>query len=396
VPLAAFTLIPAPDTFDFCKTFREKIIVKKNCFLLMAATVLLVSGCSARRPLAHSDILQQYERPAVSLSIPQEKITVAVSPVRQTLQIGGTMTAVLGAGISALQDGHYARRIEEVLGEYDFGKVLADRLTAALEQVFPSPAKAIGAPGSTAGFHSIQAARKARLQGLQKRGFDAVLDLESLYGIYGAEGWLAIRLKGELIDLKTGKRLWRNDITAYTLDLYEGRRWRDPMERLSPNLMSPRFSSDRDAVEQWLRNDGEALRRAFELAAAQLAEAFLCDLGAGESAGGYALLGTNAFLDGKYEASLSYFRRARALAPEDPAIANGLVLALFHTGAREQALSLAESALATAPDYLPLCYNLAWWYGVVLKQPEPGQRYYDQSLSLGAHPARRLKRAFMH
>ena len=112
----------------------------------MAATVLLVSGCSARRPLAHSDILQQYERPAVSLSIPQEKITVAVSPVRQTLQIGGTMTAVLGAGISALQDGHYARRIEEVLGEYDFGKVLADRLTAALEQVFPSPAKAIGAP----------------------------------------------------------------------------------------------------------------------------------------------------------------------------------------------------------------------------------------------------------
>lgn len=363
-------------------------------FLLLGLFLLLLAGCSSHQALERPELLREFEAPAFSLAVPQVEMTVAVSPVRQTMQIGGTMTAVLGAGISAFQDGHYARRVHEALDDYDCSALLQEKLSAALDDAFSHSFASVMPQGATAGFHNIQEARKARLEGLNKRGYDAVLDLEGAYGIYGTEGLLAVRLKGELIDLSRGKRLWRNTLTAYSLDLFEGRKWKDPMERLTPNLMSPRFASDRDAIDQWTRDGGAPLRAAFEASLEQLAQALLCDLGVQESAEGFTLLGTNALLEGRKEAALHYFQRARTLNQEDAAIANGLALALVRTGDVGQGIEVAQEALGFDPEFLPLHYNLAWWHGVTLKEPEQGREFYEKALALGAHPARRLKRVY--
>ncbi|NLN94227.1 MAG: tetratricopeptide repeat protein [Candidatus Hydrogenedens sp.] len=370
------------------------MIFKSDHLILFILAASLIAGCSSHKTLERPEILHEFKAPAFSLSVSQEEMTVAVSPVRQTLQIGGTMTALLGAGISALQDGHHARRVHEALYGFDCTEQLKEKLTEALEEAFSHSFTEVTAQGSMAGFHSIQEARKARFEGLNKRGYDAVLDLEGTYGIYGAEGLLVLRLKGELQDLAGGKRLWRNTLTAYSMDLYEGIKWKDPMDRLTPNIMSPRFSSGRDAIDQWTTDGGAPLRQGFEKALQELIAALLCDLGVEESATGLAVLGTNALLDGKKSEAHQYFQRAQRLNGEDPDIANGLALSLARMGDVEQGIVVAQESLASHPDFQPLYYNLAWWYGVNLKQPDEGREYYEKALALGARPARRLKRAY--
>ncbi|OQC08529.1 MAG: Tetratricopeptide repeat protein [Candidatus Hydrogenedentes bacterium ADurb.Bin101] len=355
--------------------------------------LILLAGCAATRPGFEAALLQTTPSPAYSIALPQPDMVVAVSPVRQTMQIGGSIPALLGAGISAIQDAHNASRIHDALAGYECGAFFEKQLRASLEEQVDAPLQQVRPFSTAAGFHNVRDAREARIEGLRKSDHGLVLDFDLSYGIYGAEGLLATRIHGEATDTESGKVLWRNTITRYSLDLYADTRWRDPMERMAPSYFSPRLFTAEDAISQWTSDDGTHLKACFENSVMDTVAAVLTDMGLEESAEGHYVLGMQDTLEGRHEAAEEHFSRAAALAPEMVEAANGLSLAQAKNGRMDEALASAETLAAAHPDYLPVHYNLAWWYAVEMKSPEKAHPYFDKAVALGASPSRRLEKA---
>ena len=361
--------------------------------LACVMVLLYLAGCATTTSSLDADIAGNAQRPGCSTAIQQPNIIVAVSPVRQTLQVGGTIPTLLGAGISAVQDSHYRERILQALDGYDCSKVFDTHLREALGKHVGGKLERVEPFNTAAGFANERAAQEARLEGLGKSGFDLVFDFDLSYGIYGAEGLLAIRLDGKVTEVASGKVLWRNTVTTYSLDLYADLRWRDPMKRMTPNLMSPRLSKAEDAIEQWTADGGAHLKQCFEQSVTSTVAAALTDMGLEDSPEGHYVLGVQAFLNGDHETAAAHLARANALAPERPEVLNALALTKARDGRLDEAVQIATPLAAAQQDYLPVHYNLAWWLAVEQKNPEAARPYYDRAIALGASPGRRLEKA---
>lgn len=331
-------------------------------------------------------------RPAVSLALQQPDIVVAVSPVRQTMQIGGSIPTLLGAGISAVQDNSYAVRVRQALGDYDPCAVLLEKMKAQIAEGFVQEVTQVAPQGTAAGFANMREARKARLGGLQYNGYDILLDLDLSFGIYGPQGILAVKAKGELFDVQKGRLLWRNEVVSYSVDLFADVRWRDPMQRMTPNITAPRFSVEGDAISRWVPDGGAPLRAGLEAAVDNVASALLADLGLKESAEGLYTLGAYRLLNKKYEAAAENFRRAVELKPDMQDAVNGMALALAKNQQLDEAIALAQKLVEAYPDYMPGHYNLAWWYATEKKDAERACTHYEKALELGVSPSNRMKR----
>ncbi len=361
--------------------------------IIVCSVGLILAGCSTARHRHDPEQVRNTPRPAYSLHMQQTDMVVAVSPVRQTMQIGGRIPAVLGAGVSAVQDNRHAVALREAVGEYDPGEVFKERTTQAVEDHFANEITRILPQGTSAGFANAREARAARLAGLRRTGYDMVLDLDLTFGIYGPEGILAAQIAGTLTDVPSGRVQWRNEIAWYSTELFADIRWRDPMERMVPNYFSPRFSSDRDAVDQWTREDGKHLRTTFEEAVDGVTAAILTDLGLQETPEGLYTLGVHHLLNGREPEAAAAFVRTLELAPEMYAARNGLVVALIRDDQADTALTHAKKLVEAAPDYMPGHYNLAWCYAVEKNAPEKARPHYERAVALGASPSRRLERA---
>ncbi len=354
---------------------------------------VMIMGCSSVRAKQDPAALKALPRPAYSVSMPQPEMIVAVSPVRQTLQIGGSIPTLLGAGISAVQDDRYAGEVLAALGDYDAGAVLVERIEAGLGGQFGPGLERVPPAGTAAGHHNQQEARKARLAALRRAGRDAVLDLELAYGIYGPEGMLVVKIAGELTDLAKGRVLWRNSMASYSTELFADERWRDPMQRMTPNITAPRLAAGKTAVSQWTEDGGARLKASFEQAADDVTAALLADLGLAESARGLCVLGAQLALNGDNAEAAARFKRALELEPDLASAANGLAVALARNKQVDEAVALAQALTKAHPDYMPGWYNLAWWLAVELEDAEQARPCFEKAVALGAAPSRRLERA---
>lgn len=356
-------------------------------------TVVLCMGCSTTPPKPAPEVLPSSVQPAYSLSLDQPDIIVAVSPVRQTLQIGGSLPTLLGASISAIQDSHYKAQLREALGDFDangrFEQVVREKITA----IFPQTAIRVAPVGSAAGYANIREAATMRLSALAKKGYDCVLDLDLSYGIFGPEGILAARIDGTLADPKLGKILWRNTISAYTVEMYADMRPGDPMERLTPRYLSPRLSTAADAISQWTTDGGQRLIRSLEDSFMGVISAVVTDMGVEETALGHYVLGVQSLFERDATSAEAHFSRAIALDPSHWVALQGLAVAKARNGHLEEAIQDTKVVLEHSPTYLPALYNLAWWYAVELKQPDAARPYFEKATTLGARPSRKLNQA---
>ncbi|MCK5862719.1 MAG: tetratricopeptide repeat protein [Candidatus Hydrogenedentes bacterium] len=350
------------------------------------------TGCSTARSRHDPDLIRNISHPAFSLVLHQSKITVAVSPIRQTLQIGGAAATVLGAGISAVQDNKNSTRIREALGDYDPCAVFLEKMESGIAPGFIQDVEQVAPPGTTAGYNNAREAQEARLAGLRHTGYDTTLDLDLSFGIYGPRGILAVKAKGKLFDVQTGRLLWRNDIVWYSVDLFTDVQWHDPMQRATPNITAPRLSTEKDAISQWTQENAAVLRNSFEQAVDAVSAAILTDLGLRETPEGLYTLGAYLLLNKKYAAAAENFRAALNLTPNMPEAVNGLAVALAKNKQVEDAIVLNEKLLKAYPDYMPGHYNLAWWYAVDKKNPELARPHYEKAIDLGIAPSRRLKK----
>lgn len=359
------------------------------------AVAYLASGCAMSKNSGPA--YGHAENPALSVYTGQEGMSVWVSPARQTLQIAGSYGAVLGTAVSAMVDSVYAARVNAALGDYDARGIFESRLQDRLAEALGKEPEVVNHLDSTAGYANIRDAAKARYGGLAGRGYDQVFDAELSYGIFGDEGTMVVNVEGRLTDTDTGNPLYRRRLWVTGHPIYADDPLKDPTDRTTPNLTSPRFAVKENAIEQWVENDGALLKSRFETAVEGVLSALLVDLGVADEAAGHYYLGKQSLLQKKYADAEQHLRKAIAGDPENLDAQDALAITCAHDKRLDEAIALSKALLEAHPDHAAANYNLAYWYAVKKKDAAAAKPYYDKAIEQGMTPSgavtKRLKKA---
>jgi len=339
------------------------------------------------------EALHQASHPAWSLKLSPPHLVVAVSPVRQTLQIAGSMATVLGAGITAVQNAVYKGQIQDALGDYDTARILEARagetLAAALDgkgtRVEPFDAHVEGM--------TVREAAQARWRKLAKAGYDAALDVIATHGIYDVGGELVVRLHAELHAVPSGKLLWKDTLTFRGGDALAFRSLKDPTQHFLPNFLSPRLTAKEGAVSQWTDDHGARLKKAFEQAMTASLAGLRMSLGGEETADGLFGQGNSLMYRKDFAEAGARLEKARRLAPERLDIASTEAVNLGMNRQTDDAIALSEKLLAADPNNAAAHMNIAWWYWKEKNQPGVARNHYEAARRLGMAPVKKLEKA---
>ena len=359
-------------------------------FLAVSFLTVAILGCATTSG-KEATRLQEAKAPAWSVHTSQDEMIVAVSPVRQSVQLLGASAAILGAGVDAMVDAKYRDMVRQALGDYKPGKLFEERLTKRLTETGPATLKQTPSLLSTVGFQSTKDAEKARMVKMAKAGNDMLLDLKMTYGVFGYEGMLATRLDGALVTLPSGKRLWKNTLVVTTEPILASDKLSDPTSRMGST--APRFSVDENAVSRWTQNGGQILRNDYEMAVDAVISALLCDLGLVKEASGENSLGILAMNRKQFDEAEKHFAAALAIDPTSRDAQNGRSVNLGHNHQFDEAITFATALTESAPDYWPAWHNLAWWYAIEKKDVAKATPCYEKAIALGMPRESRIEKA---
>lgn len=371
---------------------KPHVILAVLCVVLAGGMAL--SGC-ATSGKSVGEVMRRASNPAWSLKLVPPHLVVAVSPVRQTLQIAGSIGTVLGAGITAVQNANYKGEIEDALGDYDSAKITEARAEEAITAALGGKGDRVAPFDKNVEGMSIREAAHARYRRIAKAGHDEVLDVSVTHGVYGVSGDLVVRLRAELHAVPSGKLLWKETITFRGGEALAFRSLGDPTGQLMPNITAPRLASKSGAVSQWTEDKGAHFKAEFERALSASLAAMRVSLGGPETADGLFALGSDLMYQKKFAAAHEYFEKARLLAPDRLDIMNAEAVNLGHYGQVDEAIALSEKVLLVDCDNATAHMNLAWWYGVDKKKPEQARMHYELARKLGLAPVKRLEKALV-
>ncbi|MFP4171394.1 MAG: tetratricopeptide repeat protein [Candidatus Hydrogenedentota bacterium] len=367
--------------------------VLSRCFLCAGAVtvIALLTGCTTLPD--NSEAFIESDKAAWSGRVAPEDMVVAVSPVRRSIQVLHSSVALMGAGVDAVVNDRYRRELREVLGSYDTGSVLETEVARALEDAYPDELDRVRPPFSTAGYANAREAREARFSSLAGQGYETVLDLRMTRGLYGADAQMVVRIEGDLFDLETHHAQWRRVLISVDRPLLAITELRDPTRTYTPRIGWPEFTTEDEALDSWLAEDGERFKQAFEERVEGATAGLLHELDLQPSARGAYEAGYSRMLREDYEHAAALFNEALALDADSLDAANGLIVAQIHLGQYQQAAERAEDLTEGAPDYGPGWFNLAWVLGRELEQPEQAREAYERALELDMPESYRLERA---
>ncbi len=366
---------------------RAWVLRASLCAVLAAGIAL--PGC-ATSGKSVGEQLRQASAPAWSLKQSPDHLVVAVSPVRQTLQIAGSIGTVIGAGITAVQNANYRGEIEEALGDFDSVKAIEAQAATAINGALDGKGARVAPFDKNVEGISIREAAQARYRQIARAGHDEVLDVSVTHGVYGVSGDLVVRLHAELHAVPSGKALWKDTLTFRGGEALAFRSLGDPTGQLMPNITAPRLSSKSGAVSQWTENSGARFKTEFERALSASLAGVQVLLGGPETADGLFALGTDLMYQKKFAQAHERLDKARLLAPDRLDIADTEAVNLGHNGQVDDAIALSEKVVAADDNNATARMNLAWWYGVDKKEPEQARPHYERALKLGMAPMRKL------
>ena len=355
------------------------------------ALLALLAGCTTLPD--EPEIFTEADRAAWSGRIAPEDMVVAVSPVRRSVQVVHSSVALMGAGVDAVINDRYRRELRDALGPYDTASVLETEVARALEDAYPDDLDRVQPPFSTAGYANAREAREARFSALAGQGYETVLDLRMTRGLYGADAQMVVRIEGDLADLSTNRTTWRRVLVSVDRPLLAITEFRDPTRTYTPRIGWPQFTTEEDALDWWLAQDGERFKQAFEERVEGAAAALLHELDLERSALGAYVAGYSRMLRRDYEHAAALFEEALALDADSLDAANGLIVAQIRLGQYQQAAERAEGLTERAPNYGPGWFNLAWVLGRELEQPAQARAAYERALELDMPRSSRLERA---
>ena len=361
----------------------------RNSSIFLA--LLLVAGCASNRPEKIEHTLQRASSPAWSLKLQNDEIVVAVSPTGKALRIVGSSGLVVGAVIDANVNARFREKILAALSDYNPSEVLEDRFTKRMEMTFGERLSRIAPLGSTAGFHNEQEALEKRLKRLEKKNIDALLDLNTTYGIYGPDAILAMRVSGNAYGFSSPQRLWRKTIVTTYGEILADFRAKDPTDLVKPDISSG-LTVEEHAIEALIQDEGAFLKTAFDDLCTGTIAAVLCDIGIDTSPEGYYYLGKSLMLRGKYHEADACFVKALNQRPEWLSALNSHAVAVARSGNVEGAIAITEDICRLNPEYSTGWYKLAYWYALETKEYQKARECYQKSLQLKGPPNQKIER----
>jgi len=322
-----------------------------------------------------------------------DEFRVRVSPAGKTLKMIPRVGRVVGTGVDAVVNDKYRVAIKEALGDYDLGKTFVSHLQERLEEVCPGIGH-VSALGSTAGFHTLREAQKARWAHLGKSGYRVLLDLDVDYGIYGAGFDMRFTFSGSALRLPEGGVLWRGSLPIALGAFAANHKFGSILTSQIPFATPPRLSVEEDAAVALTGDDAGLLKGQFEQAVHAAVSAMLCDMGLADEALGNYYLGRRAFHKKKFEKASEYFERALKQDAGLQSARNDLAVALAKQKQIDKAIELALQIPEEAPEFGTASFNLAWWLALDKKAPEKARPYYEKSRQAGKVRDKKLDAVF--
>ncbi len=359
---------------------------------LVAATMTAFLGCATVTEPPET-VLRNAARPAWSVKATPAEMIVDVSPAGDTLRIAGTAGMVVGGGADAVVNARYRGPIRDALEGYDAADVFATKLRNRLERSVGASLELVSPLGSTAGVDSKRDAEELRLARLSKDGLDTLLELNTSFGIFGAEGTMAVKLQGKLIRLADTKTMWDNTIAVSASPVLADARLQDPTKRMGYNVTNPDLTVDGDKVRAWTADGGTLLKERFEATADAAVSALICDLGLAQEPIGEYYLGTLAMYRKKLDVAETHFAAALALDPDYVEARNARAVNHWHLKERDRAVADTKALINDAPDYGPAYYNLAYWFAVAGDDGAAAAPLYERALALGMPKSKEIEKA---
>ncbi len=357
-------------------------INRSAAVLCWTAGLLYLTGCATTAP-APSEALRLCARPALALDSPQQELTVAVSPARKTLMFAGSTGFLVGSTVDAVVNARYRDAVREALGEFDPGAAFRARVAERLDAALEGKLETAPPPGSGAGYANEREARAAYLDSLAREGYDAYLDVDLRYGLYGTRPELVLEADAALVTLPEGRRIWSGTAFAVPRAALANDKLGEPRGKKRLDESSPQFRVDEAAFARWTADNGALLRARFDEGIEAVTAALLADLGLESSALGELYRGRQAMRDKRFSDADAHFREALRLDPTLLEARNAQAVNLAHAGQVADAIALAEQITREAPEYAPAWFNLAWWHAVDRKDPDAARPCYEEAVRLG-------------
>lgn len=371
--------------------------MQRGGFLFINITVflLLVLPTHADEMNTIKSVLQSAKKVAISIDTFPDEFVISVSPVRQTLQIIHSSARLAGALISEVQNEHYRKDLQAVVGDLNGTQKFRDTLLETLKTKLSAALVEVPPLGSTAKYNTDREAQQDRMNQLNSKGIDVLLDIKITAGIYGPEGEMFFRTNGKLYDVKSSKTLWRDEfVVTPTIEFKANQSFNTYFNPFKSNMFSPRLTMSKNALTRWTENNGENFKKAedfgIQLSVAQLCGALQLDV----SEDYYFSCGISKLYARKAKQAISFFEKAWNMNKQKPERGNALVVALYKAKKIEEAIKQGEIVIQSpeGQNYPTVYYNLAYILVDKKKNPEKAKEYYQRYLELSGIPDTKLEK----
>ncbi len=375
---------------------KQQGMTREPFFFLTIATVLLISHNNyAKENDNLKNILQSAQKIAISIDAVPDEFVIAVSPVRQTLQIIHSSARLAGALISEVQNENYRKDLQAGVGDLNSIQLFQDAILHTLKTQLHAEIIEVPPLGSTAKYKTDREAQQERLTQLRNKGFHLLFDLKITAGIYGPEGEMFFRMKGILYDVKKAKTLWREEfVLTPDKDIKVDQSFDTFFNPFKSNMFSPRLIMAKNALTRWTDNNGKNFKEA-EKRGVELSIAFLCgELQLDSTEDYYFSCGISKLYTKNAKKAVPFFEKAWNKNKQKPEWGNALASALYKSKKVDDAIKLGEEVIQTpeGKDYAPAYYNLAYMFTDKKKNAEKAKGYYQRYLELSGEPNPKLEK----
>jgi len=332
---------------------------------------------------------------AISIDTVPDEFVIAVSPVRQTLQIIHTSARLIGALVSETQNEKYRKDLQAVVGELNGHLQFREAILNILKSKLSAEIVEVPSLGSTAKYANDREAQLDRMKQLHNKGFDVLIDLKITCGIYGPDGEMFFRWDGKLYDLAKEKTLWRGEsVITPSVDFKVNQTFNTYFNPFKSNMFSPRLTIAKNALTRWTDNKGENLKKAqaygIQLATSQILGVLQLD----KSEDYYFACGISKLLTKKWKQAVPYFEKAWDLNTDNPALGNAYLVALFKAKKIDDAIKVGEEVIQgpNGTSYPTTYYNLAYIFATKKKDSVKAKEYYQKSVELSGKSDEKLEK----
>ncbi|HOV33899.1 MAG TPA: tetratricopeptide repeat protein, partial [Candidatus Hydrogenedens sp.] len=298
---------------------------------------------------------------AISIDTVPDEFVIAVSPVRQTLQIIHTSARLIGALVSETQNEKYRKDLQAVVGELNGHLQFREAILNILKSKLSAEIVEVPSLGSTAKYANDREAQLDRMKQLHNKGFDVLIDLKITCGIYGPDGEMFFRWDGKLYDLAKEKTLWRGEsVVTPSADFKVNQTFNTYFNPFKSNMFSPRLKTTEDALTRWTNNNGENFKKAQEYGIQLSISHLLGALQLDKSENYYFACGISKLLTKKWKQAVPHFEKAWNLNKDNPTPGNAYMVALFKAKKIDDAIKVGEEVIQSpnGKSYPTTYYNL--------------------------------------